>query len=102
MIAVSTTDVAVALLRFASRPRRAFNFESMRNETGDAAMGIEQLIPENENKPFDMHAVISRIIDADSFWEVKALWAKEIITGFARLNGKPVGIVAYTTMLYNL
>ena len=56
--------------------------------------GIEALIPENENKPFDMHQVIERIVDEGSFWEVKQLFAKEIITGFARLDGKPLGIIA--------
>ena len=56
--------------------------------------GLEAIIPENENKPFDMKAVIERLVDAGSWWEVKALWAKEILTGFARLDGKPIGIVA--------
>ncbi len=60
----------------------------------DAAKSLEELIPDNENRPFDMHAVIDRIVDAGSFWEVKALWAKEIVTGFARLDGRPIGIVA--------
>jgi len=55
---------------------------------------LEELIPENENKPFDMKAVIDRLVDAGSWWEVKALWAKEILTGFARLDGKPIGIIA--------
>ena len=56
--------------------------------------GIEALIPENENKPFDMFGVIERIVDEGSIWEVKALFAKELITVFARIDGKVVGIVA--------
>jgi acetyl-CoA carboxylase carboxyltransferase component len=55
---------------------------------------LEQVIPTNENQPFDMKAVIDRLVDAESWWEVKALYAKEILTGFARIDGKPVGIVA--------
>ncbi len=55
---------------------------------------IEKVIPENQNVPFDMYEVIWRIIDKGSWFEMKKLWAQEIITGFARINGKPVGIIA--------
>src|SRR5580658_7526135 len=55
---------------------------------------IEDIIPADENKPFDMMAVIDEIIDAGSFWEVKKLFAREVVTGFARIDGRPVGIVA--------
>jgi acetyl-CoA carboxylase carboxyltransferase component len=55
---------------------------------------IESIIPENQNAPFDMYEVIWRIIDKGSWFEMKKLWAQEIITGFARLNGKPLGIIA--------
>jgi acetyl-CoA carboxylase carboxyltransferase component len=55
---------------------------------------LEALIPAEENKTFDMRKVIERLIDADSFFEIKALFAKELLTGFARIDGKPVGIVA--------
>ncbi|MCE7793698.1 acyl-CoA carboxylase subunit beta [Salipaludibacillus sp. CUR1] len=55
---------------------------------------LADLIPENQNAPFDMYEFINGIIDEDSFFEIKALFAKELITGFARINGKAVGIVA--------
>ena len=55
---------------------------------------LEAAIPRDENKPFDMREVIDRIIDADSFFEMKKLWAGELLTGFARIDGRPVGIVA--------
>ncbi len=55
---------------------------------------LEEQIPPEENKPFDMHRVIERLIDADSFFEIKRLFAKELVTGFARIDGLPVGIVA--------
>jgi len=55
---------------------------------------LESLIPESENQPFDMRAVIERIVDADSFFEIKALFAGELITGLARIDGCAVGIVA--------
>jgi acetyl-CoA carboxylase carboxyltransferase component len=55
---------------------------------------LESVIPGAENKPFDMREVIERVVDADSFFEIKALWAGEILTGLARIDGHPVGIVA--------
>jgi acetyl-CoA carboxylase carboxyltransferase component len=55
---------------------------------------FEEIVPENQNVPFDMYEFINRLIDEDSFFEIKKLFASEIITGFARLNGKVVGIVA--------
>jgi methylmalonyl-CoA decarboxylase subunit alpha len=54
---------------------------------------LEQVIPVDENKPFDMMAVIDAIIDEGSFVEIKKLFAKEILTGFARIDGRVVGIV---------
>jgi acetyl-CoA carboxylase carboxyltransferase component len=55
---------------------------------------LEALIPLEENKPFDMRLVIERVIDAGSFFELKQLFAGELITGFARIEGHPLGIVA--------
>jgi acetyl-CoA carboxylase carboxyltransferase component len=55
---------------------------------------IEQIVPADENKFFDMMAVIGEIIDEGSWCEIKQLFAKEILTGFARIDGKVVGIVA--------
>ncbi|QKS70726.1 acyl-CoA carboxylase subunit beta [Paenalkalicoccus suaedae] len=55
---------------------------------------LEELIPKNQNAPFDMHKLIEGIIDEESFYEIKALFAKELITGFARINGQTIGIIA--------
>ena len=55
---------------------------------------IAKLIPENQNAPFNMHDFIDHIIDEDSFFEIKKRFAKELITGFARINGQSVGIIA--------
>ncbi|MGM8366544.1 acyl-CoA carboxylase subunit beta [Virgibacillus sp. W0181] len=55
---------------------------------------ITDIIPENQNAPFNMHHLIERIIDEDSFCEIKKKFAPEIITGLARINGKPIGIIA--------
>lgn len=55
---------------------------------------LEEIIPKNQNAPFNMHDLIERIIDEGSFFEIKKLFAGELITGLARMNGKPVGILA--------
>ena len=55
---------------------------------------LEEIVPVDENKPFDMMAVIDHIVDEGSFLEIKKLFAREIITGFARIDGRVVGIVA--------
>lgn len=56
--------------------------------------GLLDIIPANPRAAFDMHQVISRIVDNSDFCEVKAAFARNIITGFARLGGRSVGIVA--------
>ncbi|PWA12853.1 carboxylase [Pueribacillus theae] len=55
---------------------------------------LEEIIPKNQNAPFNMKDLIERVIDEDSFFEIKKLFAPELITGLARINGKPVGIIA--------
>jgi acetyl-CoA carboxylase carboxyltransferase component len=55
---------------------------------------IDEILPPKENQSFDMYEVISSLVDGGSFFEIKKLFAREIITGFARLDGRVVGIVA--------
>jgi len=52
------------------------------------------VIPDSANKPYDMHAVITSVFDDGEFFEVHPHWAQNILCGFARLAGHPVGIVA--------
>ncbi len=55
---------------------------------------LDDFIPENPNQPYDMYEIIQTIIDRDSFFEIHADYAKNLIVGFARIDGYPVGIVA--------
>ncbi|MFP9100345.1 acyl-CoA carboxylase subunit beta [Flavobacterium sp. RHBU_24] len=55
---------------------------------------LDTIIPDNANKPYDMHKVIQGIIDENSFYEVHKAFAENIIVGFARLGGRSTGIVA--------
>jgi propionyl-CoA carboxylase beta chain len=55
---------------------------------------VAALIPDSPNQPYDMHQVIADVFDDGEFFEVHAHWAQNLIVGFARLAGHPVGIVA--------
>ncbi len=59
---------------------------------------IGDLIPEAANQGYDMRKVIDAVVDQDTWVEIKKLFAKEILTGFARLDGQPVGILANQPM----
>src|SRR5580693_2622145 len=58
------------------------------------AKRIDDLLPANQNQAYDIAAVIDALVDEGSFFELKKLYAREIVTGFARLGGRAVGIVA--------
>jgi acetyl-CoA carboxylase carboxyltransferase component len=60
--------------------------------SSDAA--IAEIVPADENKPWDMRDLLDALLDADSFFEVHKRWAKELIVGYGRLDGRVVGIVA--------
>ena len=51
-------------------------------------------VPAEESVPFDVHEIIDGLVDADSFFEIKPLFAAELVTGFGRIDGRPVGVVA--------
>jgi propionyl-CoA carboxylase beta chain len=67
-------------------------------DAGDPADRREErlldIIPDSANKPYDMHEVIGAVVDRESFFEVQPQYAGNLIVGFARLAGQPVGIVA--------
>lgn len=54
---------------------------------------LNSLVPENPNKPYDMKEIITRIVDHGEFMEVQPDWAQNIVIGFARLGGYPIGVV---------
>ncbi|TMF17200.1 MAG: acyl-CoA carboxylase subunit beta [Chloroflexi bacterium] len=59
---------------------------------------IGELIPEEPNRGYDMRKLIDAVIDEGSWVEIKKLFARELLTGFARLEGQPVGVVANQPM----
>lgn len=64
--------------------------DDARRATGE----LEQIVPAEPNRPYDVHEVIDTVFDRDSFMEVQPDYAGNLVVGFARLNGAPVGIVA--------
>jgi len=54
----------------------------------------DETVPERESQPFDIHDVIDGLVDDDSFFEIKPLFAPELVVGFGRMDGETVGIVA--------
>jgi propionyl-CoA carboxylase beta chain len=85
--------------------RRLMDFLPLCNESGvpeletqDSAERIDNsldtLIPDNPNKPYDMKELILKVVDEADFFEIQEAYAKNIITGFARMEGRTVGIVA--------
>ncbi|MFC7135134.1 MULTISPECIES: acyl-CoA carboxylase subunit beta [Salinibaculum] len=56
--------------------------------------GIDAVVPQEPNRGYDMTDVIERVVDADSWFELQPEYGREILTGFARIDGRPVGVVA--------
>ncbi|RKN07552.1 acyl-CoA carboxylase subunit beta [Streptomyces radicis] len=55
---------------------------------------LDALVPDSANQPYDMHEVVERVLDDREFLETQALFAPNVITGFGRVEGHPVGVVA--------
>ncbi len=63
------------------------------DEGDEIRKGLNEIIPDNANQPYDMHDVIEHIIDKDSFFEVHKNFAENIIVGFAKIGGRSTGII---------
>lgn len=59
-----------------------------------AGREIEDIVPADQRAAFDMYELIHRLVDEGSFFDFKEIYAKELITGFARMDGRTVGVVA--------
>jgi len=55
---------------------------------------LKTIVPDNPNKPYDIKEIVRTVVDDNHFFEVQEHWAKNMVVGFARMNGRPVGIVA--------
>ena len=61
---------------------------------------LDTLVPDSPNQPYDMHRVIEHVLDDDEFLEVQPLFAPNIVCGFGRVEGRPVGVVANQPMQF--
>ena len=61
---------------------------------------LDTLIPDSPNQPYDMHRIVEHVLDDDEFLEVQPLFAPNIICGFGRVEGRPVGVVATQPMQF--
>lgn len=88
-------EIIKALLSFLpSNNREQAPFVESSDPAGRVADILNDIIPDNPTKPYDMYEVIGNIVDDGRFLEVHQSWAKNIIVGFAHMNGRSVGIVA--------
>lgn len=84
-----------ALLGFLpSNNREQAPFKPTEDPAGRVADILNDIIPDNPNKAYDMYTVISAIVDDGEFLEVHKSWARNMIIGLAHMNGRSVGIVA--------
>ncbi|MFF4777196.1 acyl-CoA carboxylase subunit beta [Microtetraspora fusca] len=69
-------------------------------EVNDVDLALDTLVPDSANQPYDMRTVIESLLDDGDFLEVQALFAPNIIIGFGRVEGRPVGVVANQPMQF--
>jgi propionyl-CoA carboxylase beta chain len=69
-------------------------------DTTDEDRWLDTCIPDSPNQPYDMHGVIRHVVDDEEFLEVQPIFAPNIITGFARVDGMPLGVVANQPMQF--
>ena len=66
----------------------------------DADRELDTFVPDSANQPYDMHTVIEHVVDDGEFLEVQPLFAPNIVVGFGRVEGRPVGVVANQPMQF--
>ena len=74
------------------RPNKPWTDEDRKNQASTEL--LNNIIPQDPNKPYDMHLVIKNIADRNEFYEIMPSYAKNIVTGFAEVEGRVIGIVA--------
>src|SRR6478672_9076222 len=69
-------------------------------DISDEDRALDALIPDSPNQPYDMHTVIESVVDDGEFLEVQAMFAPNLVIGFGRVEGRPVGVVANQPMQF--
>ncbi|GAA3843216.1 acyl-CoA carboxylase subunit beta [Saccharothrix violaceirubra] len=71
-----------------------FDSAGYADEVTDVDLELDTLVPDSANRPYDMHEVITRVLDDGEFLEIQSLFAPNILVGFGRVDGHSVGVVA--------
>lgn len=98
MVPDDASAIAAARRYFSYMPQRWREDPPSANPRPSATVFERKIVPESERQAYDMHKVINALVDADSFFEVKPTFAKELIVGFGRMEGMVVGFVANNPM----
>ena len=93
-----TEAIAMARRYLSYFPQNWRNTSSTSPGRPPAKEFVRSIVPENERQAYDMHKVINALVDEDSFFEVKPLFARELIVGLGRLDGQVVGVLANNPM----
>ncbi|MEO6120552.1 MAG: acyl-CoA carboxylase subunit beta [Acidimicrobiales bacterium] len=77
---------------YREQPPRAVGVEG--STTNHSRPALNAVMPDNPNHPYDVRRIVDAVVDADGLFEYFALWATAMVCGFARIDGRPVGIMA--------
>jgi len=95
---VKTEEEALALARrwfsYLPRSHRELPPSTPARPPRPGGRAVQEIVPSDQNRPFDVLELVEALVDEGSFLEVKRLWAGELVTGLARLEGRVVGVVA--------
>lgn len=97
-----TDEEALALARrfLSYLPTNAWAYPPVAPAREAEPVDLDAVLPPRERSPFDVKKVIRGLVDVDSFFEIKPDYARMLVTGLARIDGHPVGVVANQSMVY--
>jgi acetyl-CoA carboxylase carboxyltransferase component len=99
LLADSERDVVAAIRTYLSYLPNNWQGRPPTADPRDSGPGdLRTLVPASERQAFDMRAYVRALVDEDSFFEIHALWAREVTVGFARLAGEVIGVVANNSL----
>jgi acetyl-CoA carboxylase carboxyltransferase component len=97
-----TDEEAIALARtfLSYLPTNAWSYPPVATPREPDDIDLETLLPEDPRRPFDVKKVIRGLVDSGSFFEIKPDFARMMVTGLARIDGHPIGIIANQPMTF--
>lgn len=98
----SSDEDAIALARtfLSYLPSNAWSYPPRAQPVEPELVDLNSVMPDEIRRPYDVKKVIRGLVDAGSFFEIKPGWAKMLVTGLARIDGHPIGIIANQPMVF--